>query len=195
MSSKTVYRTPRWDFKDWLSQHIWVSDMEKAQRKTYIPMLYDSLTHFMKSKGYVMDGRWSRGPMIVAHWLYAIHVHEVARQRSYEPIGYPKIQHRDWEEDRDVFDYTLDVEVVEEFIDEWKTVEDFNVETRQGFRTQVELPTFLYTYVDIESSRQGKKLARQLELSDVEGSDKEEYEDLMSGAFGTTKKILGYNAL
>lgn len=186
---------PRWDFNDWLEQHIWISNMEKAARKTYIPMLYDSLTHFMKSKGYVMDSRWGRGPMIVARWLYAIHVHEVARKRSYEPIGYPDIQHRNWEEDNDVFDCTIDLQTVEEFMDEWKTVEDFNIETRQGFRTQVELQTLLYTYVDIDSSRQGKKLARQLDVPDTEGSDKEEYEDLMSGAFGTTKKIIGYNTL
>jgi hypothetical protein len=142
-----------------------------------------------------MDGRWGRGPMVVARWLYAIHVHEVARKRSYEPIGYPDIQHRDWEEDREVFDFHIDIQAVERFMKLWNTVEDLDTTTRQGFRTQVELPTFLYTYADIDDSYQGRKLARTLETSDSEGSDKDEYEDLMSGAFGTTKKILGYNAL
>ncbi len=190
-----MYRTPVWDFKDWLNQHIWVSDSEKAPRKTYIPALYYELTSFMKSKGYMMDGRWGRGPMIVARWLYAIHIHEVARKRSYEPIGYPEIHHRDWEEDRDVFDFHIDIQAVEAFMKVWRSVEDFNPETRQGFRTQVELPTLLYTYVDIDESYQGRKLARTLETSDSEASDRDEDLDVMSGAFGTTKKIIGYNAL
>jgi hypothetical protein len=191
------YRTTKADFQDWLQQHTWISHSEKAPRKVYIPELYHSLTQFMKKKGYIMDYRWNKGPMIVARWLYAIHIHEVARKCSTKPIGYPDIIHRNWEEDNDVFDLHLDIQAIEQFMKSWQTVEDMNIETRHGFRTQVELPTLLYTYVDMDYSPQGMKLARLLEPTDSEGggSEKEEFEDLMGGAFGTTKKIIGYNTL
>jgi hypothetical protein len=189
-----IYRTTKTDFQDWLRQHIWISD-EKCPRKTYIPDLYHSLTRMMKKKGYKMDHRWNHGPMVVARWLYGIHIHEVVRKRSYDPLGYPEIIHRNWEYDQDVFDLEIDSECIETFMSEWSDVEDMNTETRQGLRIQVELPTFLYTYVDIDYSPQGIKLAHLMESSDTDMSEKEEYEDLMSGAFGTTKKIIGYNTL
>jgi hypothetical protein len=48
----------------------------------------------------------------------------------------------------------------------------------------------------MDNSTQGRRMARILEPSDTEDSDhQDEYVDLMSGAFGTTKKILGYNTI
>jgi hypothetical protein len=191
-----VYRYSQRDYEDWLHQKIWLTGNEKGYRKEYIPSLYNSLTHLMKKKGYIMDGRWGRGPIIVARWLYAIHVHEVARKESGQPLGYPEIWHRDWPEDRDVFDFEIDLEVLDEFMDSWKNVEDMDCETRGGFRIKVELPIFLYTYVDIDNSTQGHRLAQKLQPTDSDVSEhQEEYSDLMSGAFGTTKKILGYNTI
>lgn len=191
-----VYRYSQRDYVDWLHQKIWLTGNTKGYRKEYIPSFYNSLTDFMKKKGYMMDGRWGRGPAIVARWLYAIHVHEVARKESGQALGYPEIHHRDWPEDRDVFDFEIDLETLGEFMESWKNVEDMDLETCQGFRVQVELSTFLYTYADIENSRQGRRLASKLESSDTEDSGhSEEYSDLMSGAFGTTKKILGYNTI
>jgi hypothetical protein len=191
-----VYRHSQRDYEDWLHQKIWLSGNEQGYRKEYIPSFYNSLTRFMKRKGYTMDGRWGKGPAIVARWLYAIHVHEVARKESHKPLGYPEIIHRDWPEDRDVFDFEIDLQSIDEFMDSWKNVEDMDCDSRQGFRVKVELQTFLYTYVDIDNSTQGRRMARILEPSDTEDSDhQEEYSDLMSGAFGTTKKILGYNTI
>lgn len=190
------YRVSKNDFHDWLHQRIWVSGNETAQRQTYIPALYDSLTHFMKKKGYVMDRRWNRGPRIVAKWLYAIHVHEIARKQSYRPLGYPEIEHRNWPEDKEVFDFHLDLEAIDEFMYSWRNNEDFDTSTRHGFRTQAELQTLLYTYADIDNSVQGRRLAAKFEVSESEDSDgHEESHDLMSGAFHTTKKIIGYNTL
>lgn len=191
-----VYRHSHHDYQDWLHQTIWLTENEKGYRKEYIPAFYNSLTYFMKKKGYIMDGRWGRGPSIVARWLYAIHVHEVARKESCKPIGYPEIRHRDWPEDKDVFEFEIDLEAVEEFMDSWKNIEDMDCETREGFRVKVELPTLLYRYVDIDNSSQGRRMAQKLETFENEDSDKQdEYSDLMSGAFGTTKKILGYNTI
>jgi hypothetical protein len=72
-----------------------------------------------------------------------------------------------------------------------------DVETSHGFRTQVELQKLLYTYVDIGNSVQGRRLSAKLIQDESENSEggQDEYVDLMSGAFGTTKKILGYNTM
>jgi hypothetical protein len=191
-----MYRASITDYREWLHQKIWLNGNEEGYRKEYIPAFWQSLTNFMKKKGYMMDGRWLKGPTVVARWLYAIHVHEIARKVSYQPLGYPEILHRDWPEDRDTFDFHIDIQAIEEFMEGWRNVEDMDIETRHGFRTQSELQTLLYTYVDIENSSQGRRLAFKL-MSDEEESEgsHDEYIDLMSGAFGTTKKILGYNTI
>jgi hypothetical protein len=192
-----VYRTCFSDYKEWLHQKIWLTGNEQGFRKEYIPAFWKSLTQFMKKKGYVMDERWNKGPTVVARWLYAIHVHEIARHDTNKPLGYPTILHRDWPEDYDVFDFHIDIQAIEEFIDNWRNVEDMDVETSHGFRTQVELQKLLYTYVDIGNSVQGRRLSAKLIQDESENSEggQDEYVDLMSGAFGTTKKILGYNTM
>ena len=195
----SYYRTNNNDFHDWLHQHIWTSNFEKEARKYYIPYLYDHITEWMYEKGYVMDHRWNnRGPMIVAKWLYAIHVYEKALKLNNKPINYPEIIHRNWEEDKSHFDFIIDIEEIDFFFDEWKVVDDFDIDTAVGKRVKGEFRTFLYTYIDMNNSKQGRFISKKLEPdsdSESESEKQDVYQDLMSGAFGTTKKILGYNTM
>ena len=197
--SARYYKASANDFQDWLDQHVWVNGVERWARRVYIPVFAEELTAWCKRKGYVMDGRWRKGHKAVAKWLYALHVQVVARRNRYGAVQYPEIEHRDWPEDKDMFEMNIDQEAVEEFLDKWREHEDFDLESHVGLRAAAELPTLLWHYVDLESSLHGKRMAKILETD----SDSEEdmigngdhWTDLTNGLHGTTKKILGINTL
>jgi hypothetical protein len=198
--SGRYYRASPADYQDWLNQHVWVNNMERVPRRWVIPQFAEELTLWLKSKGYVLDGRWRQGHKAVAKWLYALHVQVIARKRRYAPVQYPEIEHRDWPEDRDMFDCHIDQQAVEDFLELWQTHEDFDLRTDIGFRTACELPTMLWHYIDLEDSYHGRKMAKILEDSDSESegdwdSRGDHLTDLTNGLHGTTKKILGVNTL
>ncbi len=198
--SKRFYKSSPRDFKEWLHERVWINGCERCPRSMYIPAFADELTNWCKRKGYVMDGRWKKGHLVVARWMYALHVQVVARRNRYGEVGYPEIRHRDWPEDKDVFDINIDQEAVEEFFDTWREAEDFDMKTDIGLRTVCELPTLLWHYVDLDSSYHGRKMARILETDSEEESEEEDFRndymsDLTNGLHGTTKKILGINTL
>ncbi len=195
--SKRFYRATPQDFQDWLDQRVWVNGLERWPRRAYIPVFAEELTAWCKRKGYVMDGRW--GSKAFAKWLYALHIHVVARRNRYGAVCYPEIQHRDWPEDKDIFEIVMDQEAVEEFLDRWREHEDFDSETNIGFRVAAELPTLLWHYVNLEESSHGKKMAKILETDSESEEDMiglgDYMTDLSNGLHGTTKKILGVNTL
>ncbi len=160
------------DYNRWLQANVWVTGNEKASRNNYIPSFTQSLTNWMKKRGYRMSGMFTS--KAVARWLYAIQVQEVARRNHWGPIYYPVPYHRDWEEDWDTFDMEVSQESCEEFLESWRNNEDLQFDMPSGDRVRVELQTLLYTYVDLESSKHGMKIARLLaDSDDVENSDDE----------------------
>jgi hypothetical protein len=193
------YRASANDFQDWLNQHVWVNGIERLPRRDSIPIFAEELTAWCKKKGYVLDGRWRKGHKAVAKWLYALHVQVIARRNRYGAIQYPDIEHRDWLEDKDMFDIQIDQESIEEFLDGWREHEDFDLRTDIGCRTAAELPTLIWHYVELDASYHGKKMARLLE-TDSESENEmigngDHWTDLTNGLHGTTKKILGMNTL
>lgn len=197
--STRYYRVSENDFQDWLDQYVWMNGVERWPRRDYIPIFAEELTVLCKRKGYVLDGRWKKGHKVVAKWLYALHVQVIARRNQYGSVQYPKIKHRDWPEDKDIFEINIDQEAVEKFLDKWREHEDFDLETHIGLRVAAELPILLWNYVDLESSLQGKRMAKILETDSESDEDTighgDHWTDLSNGLHGTTKKILGINAL
>jgi hypothetical protein len=181
-SMKRAYKVSEEDFQTWLDTPIWVSDNEKGTRREYIPVFADALTDWIKKIGYTMDGRWGKGHRVVAKWLYAIHVVEIARCDYNTPLAYPEIIHRNWEEDHDEFSLHINYDIVDSFLEEWATIEDFDYETRWGSRVYEELETLLWHYIDIDASRIGIRLAEKLIGSDSDS-------DSGSGRGGRRKKI------
>lgn len=198
--STRCYRASKSDFQDWLDQYVWVNGIQRLPRREYIPVFAEELTDMCKRKGYIMDSRWRKGHKAVAKWMYALHVQVIARRNRYGFVGYPEITHRNWPEDKDMFDIVIDQNVVEEFLDNWREHEDFDLQTDIGTRTACELPTLLWHYVNLDMSYHGRKMARILESDpDSENDDKygngDHMSDLSNGLHGTTKKILGVNTL
>jgi hypothetical protein len=165
-SMKRVYTVSEEDFQTWLDIPIWVSGNDKGTRREYIPVFADALTDWMKLIGYKMDGRWGKGHRVVAKWLYAIHVLEIARCNFSAPLAYPEIIHRNWEEDYDEFSLRINYHSVDSFLEKWVTIEDFDNETRWGARVYEELETLLWHHIDLDASRIGIRLAEKLMVSD-----------------------------
>jgi hypothetical protein len=170
------YTPSKYDYVRWLTAKVWVTGNEKACRKDWIPSFTESVKVWMKSRGYTMNGQFT--PKAVAKWLYAIQVQEVARKKYLGPIYYPEITHRDWEEDWDTFDMEVSQENCEIFLEGWRNNSDLESDTPSGERVRVELQTLLYTYVDLESSKHGKRIAALLADSDSEDSDYENETDI-----------------
>ena len=159
------------DYNRWLNAKVWVTGISKACRKEYIPSFTQSIKAWMKGRGYTMSGSFTG--KAVAKWLYAIQIQEVARKNKFGPIYYPEPYHRNWEEDWDTFDMEVSQEACEDFLEHYRNFEDFQFDMPSGDRVKVELQKFLYTYLDLESSKHGMKIARLLGESDNEDSDGE----------------------
>ena len=180
------YKATNRDFVSWLHQWVWVSGDEKARRKDWIPWFADSLTVWMEKKGYKMDGIWKKGHMAVARWLYAIQVQEVANKQYFGSLRYPEVKHRAWPEDRDYFECEVSVPSIETFLEGWQLVEDLDVNTPSGLRVRAELQQLLWTYLALESCRQGNRVARIVDAMGETSDDNSSVEDAnMDGLFGS----------
>ena len=146
----------------WLKQPIW-NALNKEQRQNYIPEFTHSLTQFMKKNGYIMDSSWN--PCLVAKWLHAIHANQ------YHSFTYAYPRHRAWPEDEDQFYHIITTDSLQSFLETWSDNEDMNLDTRVGNRVLHELHQFLWTYIDLENSKQGNLVAIRLEESDSDSEN------------------------
>ena len=154
------YKVDSNDFQAWLSQTVW-ADCERIQRRSALPVLADSITTFMKNMGYNMDSRWkSDKGLCLARWIYRLQVQEDMRLDYRGDIYMPEIIHRNTMEDFDHFHHIVSCDVVRDFMSQWESLEDTSPNSRSGERIWNELQDFLYRYVELESSKQGKVIAR-----------------------------------
>ena len=165
------YKSDAADFQLWLSQPVWVGN-DQAERATVIPYILNSLSRFMKAHGYTMDSDWNSGNGYhLAKWMYDIHVQEYARMNVNGHVKIPDILHRNTNEDRDEFYHMISCERLEAFMEGIQEMEDFDMDSRPGQRIFHGLQDFLYRFVDLESSKQGRLIA---EMWDDSGSDSDE---------------------
>lgn len=72
----------------------------------------------------------------------------------------PEIIHRNTVEDFDHFHHIVSCDAVRDFMRQWNKLEDTSCDTKAGERIWNELQDFLYVFVELESSKQGKVIAR-----------------------------------
>ena len=147
----------------WLNQYVWVGN-ETIKRRDYIPDFAEALTAFAAKKGYTMDVRWKKGHLVVAKWLHSIHRQEYC-YNSQGNLVYPEVGHRSWQEDDYQFYHVLSREDVQQFMETWDC-EDMCLDTRVGNRVLNEIHSLLWTYVDLDTSKQGQVVLERLEDSD-----------------------------
>jgi hypothetical protein len=98
--------------------------------------------------------------------MYSLAVVEQASINSRRRIKYPEPMHRDMQEDSDYFGFVLNWDTIEKFMNNWKYVEDFDVDTRMGHRIWYELSTMIYLYLDLDNSKNGDYIRGLFENSD-----------------------------
>ena len=141
------YKSDNADFQLWLSQPVWVGN-DQAERATVIPYILGALSRFMKAYGYTMDSDWdASNGYNLAKWMYDIH------------------------EDRDEFYHTISCERIQMFMEGMQEMEDMEIDSPGGQRIFHGLQDFLYRFVDLESSKQGRLIA---EMWDDSASDSDE---------------------
>jgi hypothetical protein len=158
------YRSSGSDFQIWLDQPIWVTDNTKQTRREVYPGIAEDITAWMRRKGYVMDNRWARGHKKLAQWVYAFACDEIREEKK--GIAYPPILHRDCQEDYDQFHHVCDFFEIQELFDGLKTVEDFDSELPLGNTLLHNFADLLYTFLDLQASKQGRLIAQLYEDSD-----------------------------
>jgi len=150
-----MYQASAEDYRVWLDQTIWHNGLLRRARKHYIPAFADSLTEFLKRKGYTMHPRWGKGHGVVGRWLYRIAVCVYARNTPNAPIQYEfPGSETARPEDIDQFYHVIPTGDIQSALERWTVVEDLDPQTDMGKRVWIELETLVWKYLDLETSRQ-----------------------------------------
>jgi len=159
------------NFDLWLNQPVNSHmDDEPFVRRDYIPDFADSLTDFIKSKGYRFDTRWKLGHLVVAKWLYTIHIRHATLDTTSFP--YQEIHHRNTIEDIEHYNNIISDEELHSFLKAWgHTIDDLCIDTFIGVKIAEELKNLIWIYINLDISPQGIAVAEWLfqEDSDSEG--------------------------
>ena len=150
----------------WRSQPVWMAAI-KCERRAFIGEFALAIRKWMKTLGYTMEHRLEKE---LSLWLYRLHVQEIALKK-HDPVFIPEPNHRNTQDDYDQYNMVVDHEAVRQLMSEWSTVQDMDVDSIIGKRVWYELQDFLYSMVDLESSKQGRLIAR---LWDTSGSNSDE---------------------
>ena len=169
------YKSDNADFQLWLSQPVWVGN-DQIERATVIPYILNSLSRLMHLCDYKMDSDWNAGNGYhLAKWMYDIHVQEYARLSRNGHMKIPDILHRNTNEDMVEFYHMVSCDLIEEFMEGMQEMEDLDMGTPAGQRMLHGLQDFLYRFVDLESSKQGRLIAEMWDDSNSD-SDSEFWE-------------------
>ena len=140
----------------WMSEEVWLSGGIKCLRKEFLVDFADSIRVWMKTLGYTMEPRLYKE---LSMWLYRIYVQEIARKRHGRPVYIPEPFHRDTQDDRDQYEMVVSHDTVSEFMDEWSSVQDMDVDSFVGKRVWYEIHEFLYSVINLDASKQGRFIA------------------------------------
>lgn len=165
------YRATNSDYQIWLSQEIWSGADTRDIRGEVIRNFTQDLTAWLDKLGYKMNTTW--GFRAVSNWLYSLAVVEQASINSRRRVKYPEPMHRNMEEDYDYFSFLLDWETVEKFMEYYKYVDDFDIDTKMGRRVWFELTSMIYPYLDLDSSKNGHYIRELFESSDSDSDGAE----------------------
>jgi len=151
------------DYMVWRSQPVWIG-ATKCERRFVIHEFAVAARKWMKSLGYTMEHRMDKE---LSLWMYRLYVQEIARKKN-DPVFIPEPEHRDTQDDFDQYNMIVDHEAVREFMSEWANTQDMEENSLIGKRIWYGIQEFLYSVIDLESSKQGRLIAR---LWDNSGSN------------------------
>jgi len=155
----------------WRSQPVWIGG-SVFERRVFIHDFAVSIRKWMKTLGYTMEDSLDKE---LSLWLYRLHVQEIARKKHGAPVFIPEPTHRDTQDDFDQYNMIVDHEAVSQLMNEWSNTQDMDVNSIIGKRVWYELQDFLYSVVDLDSSKQGRLIARLWDTSGSNSDDEFDY--------------------
>jgi hypothetical protein len=137
-------------FIDWKNQFAYIGsgvDKEGTMEEAMLVFFYSGVSPWIKDIGY----KWSQDDIKIAkkfvHLCYMINTTAKMYDKDLEP---PEPRHRNFQEDRETFDYFVDTSELIDFLDNWE------------FRSEVVgtcfdhlIKEFCYVWVDVCSGRPG----------------------------------------
>ena len=170
------------NFYDWKNQFAYVGPgtcegQEGTMEEAMLVFFYNGVSPWINEIGY----KWSNEEDIIAkkfvHLCYMIDTTSRMYDKDLDP---PNANHRDFEEDRETFDYFVDTTELIEFLSKW----EFRTEV-VGTRFDHLIKEFCYTWVDVCSGRPGTFTQR---IFDAEAEADAEDELQYSGPDTSSKK-------
>jgi hypothetical protein len=166
------YQTSKQDYILWKSQLVWANGLTKYERGQFIHEFAESIRCWMNTLGYTMESRLNKE---LSFWLYRLYVQEIARKNHKEAVYIPEPLHRNTQEDYDHYNNVITIHDVDNFMKEWSHAEDMDEDSIIGNRVLYELQDFLYSVIDLETSKQGRLIASLWENSETNSDSEYEY--------------------
>lgn len=166
------YQTSKQDYILWKSQLVWANDIAKYERREFIREFAGSIRSWMSKLGYTMEDRLDKE---LSFWLYRLYVQEIARKNHKEAVYIPEPLHRNTQEDYDHYNDVITINDVDKFMKGWSHAEDMDEDSIIGNRILYELQDFLYSVIDLETSKQGRLIASLWENTDSNSDSDYEY--------------------
>ena len=151
---------------------VWGLGIDQCERREFIYHFAESIRKWMGKLGYKMEDRLNKE---LSYWLYRLYVQEIARKNHGAPVHIPEPLHRNTQEDYDRYNDIVTINDVDTFMSEWSNAEDMDEKSIIGKRVLYELQEFLYSVIDLESSKQGRFIARLWEDSESNSDTDYEY--------------------
>jgi hypothetical protein len=138
--------------------------IDTTKEENALHFFYDGVSPWINRLGY----RWSVEEEIVSRKFVRFSYDVYCALKDNYDIKAPSPNHRDYEEDRETFDYFVDTNELVDFVSEWECYDELI-----GTRLEYLLLEFCYTWVDVTSGKPGKFTQEMLEAEDDDAAEEE----------------------
>jgi hypothetical protein len=148
-------------FADWLNQHAYVGrgTNEGTIEEAVLYFFYEGLNPFIKSLGYTWSNK--QDIVIARKFLYLCYMIQTTPRDKDLIIPGPK--HRDYQYDRDTFEFVLDTFTFNDFLENWLFCHEVC-----GTRFDYLIKDFCYSWIDVTSGNPGKMTQKMLDADSEE---------------------------
>lgn len=155
-------------YKQWLAKNTFVDSgvAECTMEEAMLYFFYDGVNPLVRYTGY----KWIKDDDVIARkFLYLCYsVYKTSKMGYDYNLVPPEPQHRNYQEDRDTFDYFLDTASMVDLLDNWS----FRTEI-VGTRFENLIKEFCYVWIDVTSGRPGAYTHKLLAEEEEEQADED----------------------
>lgn len=169
-------------FSDWKKQFAYLGPgvcevQEGTMEEAMLVFFYEGVSPWIRSFGY----KWTREDDVIARkFVHLCYMIDTTQSMYDKDLNSPKPQHRNYQQDRETFDYFVDTIELIEFLSHW----EFRTEVI-GTRFDHLIKEFCYTWIDVCSGRPGNYTQK---IFDAEAEAEAEEEQYYTGPDVSSKK-------